>query len=115
VKSLAEALLVTLVMAAVTLAMRAFPFVFFRKRKPPAALLFVRDSIPPAVMTLLALSSFKDVHWTRAPYGLPELLAGLVVALLHLWKRNPFLSIFGGTAFYMALTRLGVLRVILGG
>lgn len=113
--SLGEALLVTVVMTAVTVATRAFPFVFFRKRKPPAALLFVRDSIPPAVMTLLALSSFKDVRWTRAPYGLPELLAGLVVALLHLWKRNPFLSIFGGTAFYMALTRLGVVRVILGG
>ncbi len=113
--SLAEALRVTIVMTGVTAGLRAFPFIFFRKRKPPAALLFVRDSLPPAIMTLLALSSYKDVQWTRAPYGLPELLAGLVVALLHLWKRNPFLSIFGGTAFYMALTRTDLVRWIFGG
>jgi len=113
--SLVDALLAITAMAAVTFLARAFPFIFFQRREPPKALAFIRDYIPPAVMTVLVLASFKDIHWTRAPFGAPELLSAVVVALLHFWKRNVLISIFGGTAFYMILTRTGVLTSFLGG
>lgn len=113
--SLTDALLAIAAMSAVTFLARAFPFIFFQRREPPKALTFIRDYIPPAVMTVLALASFKDVHWTRVPFGTPEVLAALVVAALHFWKRNVLLSIFGGTAFYMLITRTGVLTALFGG
>jgi branched-subunit amino acid transport protein AzlD len=106
---LGKAFAAILVMAAVTLFTRSFPFLFFRKRKPPEALNFVRDYIPPAVMALLVLSCFKDVRWTDSPFGLPALASAALVAVLHLWKRNALISIGVGTAFYMLLTRSGIL------
>jgi branched-subunit amino acid transport protein AzlD len=112
---LAKAGLAILVMAAVTLFTRAFPFLFFGRRKPPEALDFVKNSIPPAVMTVLVLYCFKDVPWAKPPHGLPELLSAGLVAALHLWKRNALLSIGGGTALYMVLIRTGALAALLGG
>lgn len=111
---LAKAFLAVIAMALVTVFTRAFPFLFFARREPPKALAFVRDYIPPAVMTILALSCLKDIRWASAPHGLPELISIALVALLHLWKGNAFISIFGGTAFYMALTRSGLMAALFG-
>ena len=112
---LAKAFLAIAAMALVTFGTRGLSFLLFRNREPPRRLSAVLASIPPAVMTILALSCFKEVRWARAPYGVPELSAALLVALLHLWKRNAFLSIFGGTAFYMLLVRTGLLGLVVGG
>jgi branched-subunit amino acid transport protein AzlD len=103
-----KAFVAILAMAGVTVFTRAFPFIFFRKRRPPEALNFIRDYIPPAIMTILALSCFKDVDWGTGPFGIPELACAAVVALLHLWKRNALLSIGVGTALYMIVTRSGL-------
>ena len=35
----------------------------------------------------------------------PQLIAGAVVVVLHVWKRNNLLSIFGGTILYMILVQ----------
>lgn len=94
------------VMAAVTLATRAAPFVFFSRKKPPAFLDYLQRYVPPAVMCLLALSSFKDIPFGQAPYGIPALAGAAATAILHLWKRNVLLSIACGTAVYMALIRI---------
>jgi branched-subunit amino acid transport protein AzlD len=106
---LEKAFIAIAAMAAVTVFTRAFPFIFFRNRKPPEALDFVRDYIPPAVMMILVLSSFKDIKWASSPFGIPELACAGLVAILHLWKRNAMISIVGGTAVYMILTRSGIL------
>jgi branched-subunit amino acid transport protein AzlD len=103
--SLESALLAVAVMAAVILGCRAAPFLLFANRKAPGALAFVEKYMPPVAMTVLAVSSYASLNWTEAPHGLPELAAGFFVVLAHLWKRNALLSIFGGTAFYMALMR----------
>ncbi len=99
-------LLAVAVMAGVTLLTRAAPFLFFSKRKPPAVLDYLQRFIPPVVMTLLVLASFKDIRFAEAPHGLPALLGAAATALLHFWKRNVLLSIAGGTALYMILIRL---------
>jgi branched-subunit amino acid transport protein AzlD len=95
-----------LAMAAVTVLCRAAPFLFFMRRRPPAVVDFLQAYIPPMIMTVLVLNSYKDLSFSLSPWGIPELAAGLAVAGLHLWKRNTLVSIFGGTALYMLLIRV---------
>jgi len=56
-------------------------------------------------MTILVFYSIKDVAWFTSPFGLPEIIGILLVVILHLWKRNPLISIFGGTIVYMILVQ----------
>jgi len=93
-------------MAAVTYFLRALPFLFFGRREPPALVAYVARYLPPVIMTILVLNSFKGLKLDRAPWGLPELASAALVAALHAWKRNALVSIIGGTALYMALIRL---------
>jgi branched-subunit amino acid transport protein AzlD len=104
--SIGKAALAAGVMAAVVVFCRALPFLFFSRRKPPAALTFIEDYMPALAMTVLAVSSYTGLNWQAKPHGLPELIAGTCVAALHLWKRNALLSILGGTVLYMLLARL---------
>ncbi|WP_455383687.1 branched-chain amino acid transporter permease [Salinispira pacifica] len=107
-----QALIATAVMAAVTIFTRAAPFLFFRSRRQPPLLRFVESYLPPMMMLILVLYSLKDVPFTRAPYGIPELTALAITAALHLWKRNALLSIFGGTAFYMLVIQTDLLGLL---
>ena len=102
----AYALGAILAMAAVTVFCRAAPFIFFRKRRPPSVVEYLQVYIPPMIMTVLVVGSYKAVSFAKAPYGLPEIVSGLAVAGLHLWRRNTMLSILGGTALYMLLIRV---------
>jgi branched-subunit amino acid transport protein AzlD len=95
-----------LAMAAVTILCRAAPFLFFMKRRPPAVVDYLQKYIPPMIMTVLVLNSYKGLSLSAWPHGIPELAAGLAVALLHLWKRNTLVSILSGTALYMILIRV---------
>jgi branched-subunit amino acid transport protein AzlD len=99
-------LVAILAMALVTLLCRAAPFLFFMRRRPPAILDFLQVYIPPMIMTVLVLGSYKGINFRASPWGIPELAAGLTVAGLHLWKRNTLVSIFAGTALYMILLRI---------
>ncbi|WP_308162529.1 AzlD domain-containing protein [Bacillus sp. ISL-7] len=62
--------------------------------------------LPAAVIGLLVIYCFKDVSLISGSHGLPELIGVVVVALLHLWKKNMLLSIAGGTIVYMILVQL---------
>ena len=62
--------------------------------------------LPYAMTGLLVVYSLKGVHLTSGSHGIPELLAIIAIALLHIWKRNMLLSIAGGTAVYMLLVQL---------
>ncbi len=99
-------LLITVVVALATFATRVFPFLCFRSDKPPAIILAIEKNLPPMILMLLVIYCLKDVEWTISPYGLPELFTIAVVTGLHLWKRNPMLSIFAGTGLYMLLMQL---------
>jgi branched-subunit amino acid transport protein AzlD len=95
-----------LAMAAVTVACRATPFVFFRKRRPPKIVDYLQRYIPPMIMTVLVLGSYKTTSFAAPRDWVPGIAAGFAVAALHLWKRNTLLSILGGTALYMILIRV---------
>jgi len=92
------------VMAGVTALLRFLPFLVFRKSTPPY-IAYLGRVLPPALIGMLVIYCFKDVRFTAAPWGLPELLSAGCIVALHVWKRNSLISILGGTAIYMLLSR----------
>ncbi len=104
--TLAQALVAVPLMGLVILATRAFPFLLFARRDPPRVIRFIERFIPPMVLGVLIVYCLKDIRWAQWPSGIREIAALAAVTALHLWKKNAMLSIFGGTAFYMALCAL---------
>lgn len=95
------------VMALVTAALRFLPFLVFKDQdKRPGVITYLGQVLPYGVMGMLVVYCLKSVSLTASPHGVPEFLAVAAVVLLHLWRRNTLLSIFGGTAFYMVLVQL---------
>ena len=101
-----RSLVIILLVALTTLATRAIPFILFPEGKEiPKAVQYLGKVLPPAVIGMLVVYCFKSMDITSAPFGLPEIIAGVVVALLHVWKRNNLLSIGAGTIIYMILVQ----------
>jgi branched-subunit amino acid transport protein AzlD len=94
------------VMAAATLACRAFPFLVPRRLQESRRLRYIGDNLPAAVMLLLVVYCLKGVKFSSSPYGAPEVLCVALVAALQLWRRNSLLSIGAGTGLYVGLVRL---------
>lgn len=102
--SFEQSLLIILVIAVITFVLRATPFILFsRSGKTPKVIEYLGNTLPPAVMGMLIVYCLRNVSVLNAPFGIPELIAVVTVAVLHLWRRNNLLSILGGTACYMAL------------
>ena len=121
--SLTQAIFLVFAMGAVIFFCRALPFLFFSGKKnaavqtdetekgagssQKAALLdFVEKTVPPVAMTVLAFNILGASYRDNPSDGLLVLAASVFTALLHLWKRNSLLSIFGGTALYMILQNI---------
>jgi branched-subunit amino acid transport protein AzlD len=101
------------VMAAATVACRAFPFLVPRRLQESRRLHDIGDNLPAAVMLLLVVYCLKGTAFSAPPYGAPELLCVALVVALHLWRRNSLLSVGAGTGLYVALVRTGVLDRLL--
>ena len=99
-----SALLVA-IMSVVTILLRAAPFLIF-KSKTPDYIMYLGKVLPAAIIGMLVVYCLKDTEMLSAPFGAPELIAGLLVVGLHAWKRNILLSILAGTIAYMFLTQL---------
>ena len=94
------------VMAAVTFLTRALPFLLFdRGDSPPKLVLYLGRVLPPAIIAMLIVYCLKGVAFTTLGGWVPPLIAGLTAVLLHLWKGNDLLSIFGATVLYMILVQ----------
>ena len=99
-----HALVIIVVMGAVTFATRILPvLVFSRNEKVPDFILYLGRVVPYTAMGLLIVYCLKDVTVTEGSHGFPELIALAVVALSYLWKRNTIFSVVIGTLFYMIL------------
>ena len=100
-------ILLVAVAVLVTMATRFLPFLIFgEKRKTPPVIEYLGTVLPCAIMGMLVVYCLKDVSFLSTPFGLPELISCVVVAALHVWKRNSLLSIGGGTVCYMLLVQL---------
>ena len=96
-----------IVIAIATAATRFLPFLIFGgKKEPPKLITYLGKVLPCAIMGMLVVYCMKDVAFLAYPYGIPELLGCLIVAILHIWKRNSLLSIGAGTVGYMLLVQL---------
>lgn len=95
------------VMAAVTFLTRLIPFILFdRHENPPRFVLYLGRVLPPAIIAMLVVYCLRNISFDQTGSWLPSLIAGVVVAALHIIKRNNLLSIFGGTIVYMILVQL---------
>jgi branched-subunit amino acid transport protein AzlD len=113
-----ESLLLTLVMGAVIFLCRAIPFIFFQRKennpdrtkneafRKTAFLNFVEKTVPPVAMTVLCFNALTAPIHDNIREAFPVLAAAAFTASVHLWRRNPLISIFGGTAVYMVLERV---------
>ena len=100
-------ILLIAVAAVVTAATRFIPFLIFRKKdSTPAIVTYLGQVLPCAIMGMLVVYCMKDVPFFSAPFGAPEIIGCLIVALLHIWKRNSLLSIGVGTVSYMLMVQL---------
>lgn len=94
------------VMAGVTLLTRALPFLLFdRGKEPPQTVLYLGRVLPPAVMAMLVVYCLRGLEFSTIESWAPQGIAVGAVAVLHKWKHNTLLSIFGGTIFYMILVQ----------
>lgn len=103
-----QPLLTILVVALITAILRLLPVLYFGKagRSIPSSLLYLSRVLPSAIVSLLVVYSLKSVNLQSFPFGLPEAAGVLTAVILHQWKRNTLLSVFGATLCYMALIRV---------
>lgn len=112
------------VMAIVTFMTRFLPFLLFdRGESPPKLVLYLGRVLPPAVIAMLIIYCLRTPAVSVSPELIenlsslwasvvsffvgwaPQLISGIVVVVLHVWKRNNLLSIFSGTILYMILVQ----------
>ena len=94
------------VMAAVTFLTRALPFLLFdRGDHPPKVILYLGRVLPPAIIAMLIVYCLKGVSFATPAGWVPALISSLAAVLLHLWKGNDLISIFGATVLYMVLVQ----------
>jgi branched-subunit amino acid transport protein AzlD len=123
-----SAILLTAVMGLVIFFCRVFPFLIFpnggsnetesgRNSKLVSFIGFVEKAAPPTAMTVLAFNALtaalKENALKNALFSrgfildcIPVAAAAVFTALIHLWKRNPLISIAGGVIVYMLLNRV---------
>ena len=94
------------VMAVVTFLTRALPFLLFdRGDHPPKLVLYLGQVLPPAIIAMLIVYCLKGITFASPAGWAPSLLAGGAAVVLHLWKGNDLLSLFGATVLYMVLVQ----------
>lgn len=105
--SLIEQIITISIASITTMLTRFLPFVIFSNKKHTSGFIQLLGTfLPPAILGMLVVYCFKDALMAFNANTVISLVAGLVTVLIHLWKRNMLLSIFGGTACYMLLLQL---------
>ncbi len=100
-------LIIILLVAATTFATRVVPFLIFPKGKEiPDVVRYLGKVLTPAVIGMLVVYCLRSAPVVETPHGIPEGVAVLVTAVLHVWKRNNLLSIGVGTVLYMVLIQM---------
>ncbi len=79
-----------------TMTTRFLPFILFPAGKPtPKYIQYLGRVLPPAVLGMLVVYCLKDVTILTGSHGIPELIAIIVVIILHFLKKQMLLSIAG--------------------
>lgn len=101
-----EQLITFAVIVFATVIMRFIPFMLFPDNKPtPKFIHYLGTVLPAAVFGLLMIYALKGVNILKGSHGIPELIAIVITAAVHLWKKQMLLSISAGTVCYMLLVQ----------
>ena len=104
--SVGQSIAIIAVCVACTFLERALPFLLFGGRDVPKIVKYLGRILPMAVMATLVVYCLRGMTFDALGNFLPQIIAVAVVAALHLWRKNTFLSIVVGTAVYMVLVQL---------
>ena len=111
--STAGAVAAIAVMAIITFLTRALPFLLFdRGESPPKLVLYLGRVLPPAIIAMLIVYCLRGVSFAAPGGWVPQLVSVAAVVILHLWRSNTLLSIFGGTIYKMVPPKM-LSRVLL--
>ncbi len=103
--TLSQTIITIALISLATMLTRFLPFILFpAHRKPPKYIEYLGTVLPYAVMGLLLIYCLKDAL-LGTYFALPEILAIILIIILHNWRKNTFLSIGAGTIFYMVLVQ----------
>ena len=103
--TITEQILTILVVVSGTMLTRFIAFIIFPEGKnPPGYISYLGSVLPYAVIGMLVVFCLKDSFYND-DYGIPEIIAILLIYFIHRLKKNMFLSIAGGTVIYMALIK----------
>lgn len=90
------------VMGVITVLLRLAPFVALSRLQNSRVTQFLGIFMPAGVMVVLVMYTLRDTS-TEFRSWVPAVAGMAVVIGLHLWRRSSVLSIFAGTAVYVAL------------
>ncbi len=109
--SIHYSLLIVLVTALATLATRVVPFFLFGKtgQEVPKAIVYLGKVLPPTVMATLVIYSVRHISFMENSLWMNEIIAVVITAVVHVWRRNTLISIAAGTAVFMVLVQTGLL------
>ena len=101
-----QKLITVAVIILATVIMRFLPFVVFPDNKPtPKFIIYLGQVLPAAVFGLLIVYALKNVNILQGSHGIPELIAIVITAAAHLWKKQMLISIAAGTISYMLMVQ----------
>ncbi len=99
-----QLILMIAVAGACTFATRLFPFALFGgKKEVPKFIKYLGAVLPVAILGILIVYCLRDFEKGSINYILPQIIAVVLTAGIHLWKKNTLLSIAVGTIGYMLL------------
>lgn len=93
------------IMAVITIALRALPFLLFKGKTTPKWIDYLSRVLSYSVMGMLVVYCLKEISFSSAEGFIPELIAVAVVVLSYVWKKNTLLSIISGTVLYMIMVQ----------
>lgn len=101
-----QTLIIAVMFAIGTMITRFLPFVLFKgSNANDSYISYLGQVLPYAVIGMLVVYSLKGVNLIASPYGIPEAISIVIIAVLHYWKENALLSIGVGTVVYMVLVQ----------
>ena len=92
-----------LVSGAVTWALRALPFTALAPLRASRTVRYLSTRMPAGVMVILLVYCLRDTPLSHPGQAIAPLAALGATVALHLWRRNPLLSILGGTTVSVVL------------
>ena len=103
--SIKQSIIIIVVCAICTVIERLLPFLMFRKGHVPEIINYLGKVLPAAIIGSLVVYCLRKTNFIVFSGFIPQVVATATTILLHLWKKNTLLSVFGGTAVYMFFVR----------